>query len=380
MPRHNASVRGNTGNSHAEDAPGARPGRRWAAPIAYVSGCLVYWAIYAAAILLTSKLSFLAAARGALLGILPDCLLAFIALQLTRRIPWGRVATWRFLLFHAAGGAAFMLLSAAGFAIEHAIEQRLTTGAWGSPPGLELLAWKGLGSSFVYATVCGIGNAVAQARRAARAEVLRAEAQLAALRARLNPHFILNLLHTLMGLVTREPAAAEAALERLGDVLRYTLRVQSEGLDEVLLREEWEFVDRYLSLERLRLGERLRARLEVEGDLLDAVVPAFSLQPLVENAVRHAIAPRAGGGSVAVSARRNGSSLVLAVEDDGAMADAVVGPDVSSRGSGIGLRLIRERLAALYGGGARLETGRSALGGFRAAVILPLTGPKGSPA
>src|SRR5262247_2845802 len=98
----------------------------------------------------------------------------------------------------------------------------------------------------------------------------------AAPRARLNPHFILNLLHTLMGLVTREPAAAEAALERLGDVLRYTLRVQSEGLDEVLLREEWEFVDRYLSLERLRLGERLRARLEVEGDLLDAVVPAFS--------------------------------------------------------------------------------------------------------
>jgi two-component system LytT family sensor kinase len=373
---HNASVRRITEEFRAEDAAG---GRR-AALLAYASGCLLYWAIYAAAILLTSKLSFWVAARSALLGVLPDCLLAPFALGLTRRIPWGRMPTWRFLLGHAAGGVVFMALSSSLFAIEFTIERRLTTGSWGAPPGLEMLAWKGLGSSFVYATVCGIGNAVEQSRRAARAELLRAEAQLAALRARLNPHFILNLLHTLMGLVTREPSAAEGALERLGDVLRYTLRVQSEGLDEVLLREEWEFVDRYLSLERLRLGGRLRTRLEVEGELLDAVVPAFSLQPLVENAVRHAIAPRAGGGTIVVTARRSGSSLVLAVEDDGDAASAGGRAEGPSQGSGIGLRLIRERLAALYGGGASLETGRSALGGFRAAVSLPFTGPKGSQA
>jgi len=140
-------VQRNAGNFHAEDAAGGRTGRRWAAPIAFASGCFLYWAIYAAAILLTSKLSFWGAARGALLGILPDCLLAPFALQLTRRVPWGRAPAWRFLLWHAAGGAVFMLLSGAGYAIEHTIEQRLTTGVWGSPPAIAMLAWKGLGSS-----------------------------------------------------------------------------------------------------------------------------------------------------------------------------------------------------------------------------------------
>jgi LytS/YehU family sensor histidine kinase len=213
--------------------------------------------------------------------------------------------------------------------------------------------------------VCAAANAVELARRAARAEVLSAEAQLAALRARLNPHFILNLLHTLMGLVGRDPASAQAALEQLGDVLRYALRVQSQGLDEVRLREEWEFVERYLALERLRLGERLRIRLEVEASLLDAVVPVFSLQPLVENAVRHAIAPRASGGSIAVRAARNGDTVILTVEDDGT-------PGGDAGPPGIGLRLIRERLAALYGAAARLETGPSSLGGFRAVVTVPI--------
>src|SRR5207244_6635195 len=124
----------------------------------------------------------------------------------------------------------------------------------------------------------------------------------------------------------------------LGGVLRYALRVQSQGLDEVRLREEWEFVDRYLSLERLRLGDRLRSRLEAEEGLLDAIVPAFSLQPLVENAVRHAIAPRAEGGSIVVSARRDGSRLVLAVEDDGAPSAESARTGGPSQGAGIGLR------------------------------------------
>ncbi len=365
-----------------DEPAGARPGGRLAVLGVWAFGCLAYWAVYVAAVLIGSKQSGWMAARWGLLGVLPDCLLAPFALWFTRRALWGRLAAWRFFLRHAAGGVVFVALSSAGSLLEFALERRLTTGLWSLPPGIEGLAWKGLGSLFVYATICGIGNAVELARRAARAEVLRAEAQLAALRARLNPHFILNLLHTLMGLVAREPASAEAALERLGDVLRYALRVQSQALDEVRLREEWEFVDRYLSLERLRLGDRLRSRLEAEEGLLDAVVPAFSLQPLVENAVRHAIAPRAGGGCLVVTARRAGASLVLAVEDDGAPAEesTAARSQAPDQGSGIGLHLIQERLLALYGGAARLETGRSALGGFRASVTLPLTGRSGSAA
>jgi len=338
--------------------------------------CAAYFAIVLAAVLMTSNYSFWTSVRGAVLQVLPDCALAPLAFALARRIPLGRLPAWRFALFHAAGGAAFVLLSALGFLGLYFVERRVTGGAWPALPRLEGFVYKGIGSVLVYATVCAAANAVEQAQRAARAEVLSAEARLAALRARLNPHFILNLLHTLMGLVGRDPASAQAALEQLGDVLRYALRVQSQGLDEVRLREEWEFVERYLSLERLRLGDRLRTRLEVEESLLDAVVPVFSLQPLVENAVRHAIAPRASGGSIAVRAARQGESVLLTVEDDGTPTDVAATPgtagDAPGQGNGIGLRLIRERLAVLYGAAARLETGRSSQGGFRAAVTVPI--------
>lgn len=357
------------------------------AGIAWGVACLAYFAISLAAILMTSPQTFWVAVRSALLGVLPDCLLAPLALRHSRRAPWGRVPAWRFALHHVAGGALFVLGSAATYLGEFFVERRIFRGAWPALPPLEGFVYKGFGSILVYATVCAIGSAVEEARRAARAEVLSAEARLAALRARLNPHFILNLLHTLMGLVGRDPASAQAAIEQLGDVLRYALRVQSQGLDEVRLREEWNFVERYLALERLRLGDRLRIRLAVEEEILDAVVPVFSLQPLVENAVRHAIAPRASGGSVEVTAARSGSVVVLSVEDDGA-PEASAGADTAGRpsradvearpgagagaGAGIGLRLIRDRLSALYGDAARLETGRSSLGGFRAAVTVPL--------
>jgi len=353
---------------------------RVSAARAWAIACTAYFAIVLAAVLMTAHAPFWTSARIALIQVVPDCALAPLAFAAARRIPLGRLPAWRFALFHTAGGAAFTLLSALGFLAGFLVEGRLTGGAWPALPRFEGFVYKGIGSVLVYATVCAAANAVEQARRAARAEVLSAEARLAALRARLNPHFILNLLHTLMGLVGRDPASAQAALEQLGDVLRYALRVQSQGLDEVRLREEWEFVERYLALERLRLGDRLRTRLEVEESLLDTVVPVFSLQPLVENAVRHAIAPRASGGSIAVRAARQGDTVLLTVEDDGVAPDDALAPArVESRaapnggaGNGIGLRLIRERLAALYGAAARLETGRSSLGGFRAAVTVPI--------
>ena len=355
------------------------------AAVVWGIACLAYFTIMLAAILMTSSQTFGVAARSALLSVLPDCVLAPLALLHARRVAWGRVPAWRFALHHVAGGALFVLGSAVVYFGVYVVEQRIFKGAWPAMPPFAGFVYKGFGSILIYATVCAIGSAVEQARRAARAEVLSAEARLAALRARLNPHFILNLLHTLMGLVGRDPASAQAALEQLGDVLRYALRVQSQGLDEVRLREEWDFVERYLALERLRLGERLRTRLAVEEALLDAVVPVFSLQPLVENAVRHAIAPRAAGGRIEVTAARQGTAVVLAVEDDGAASAGEAGlrtgeaglargdgSPAGVAGAGIGLRLIRDRLAALYGDAARLETGRSSLGGFRAAVTVPL--------
>jgi two-component system LytT family sensor kinase len=202
-----------------------------------------------------------------------------------------------------------------------------------------------------------------ETERAARADALRARAELAAMRSQLNPHFVLNTFHALLGLVRRDPALAERGLERLGDLLRATLRVQREGRDEVSLGEEWRMVETYLELERLRLGERLQVTVDLPAALCASPVPTFAVQTLVENAVRHAVAARPEGGRLVVSATRAGGGLRIEVRDDGNGSRA-------DDGEGLGLALLRDRLAALYDGSAHLvlEQGGE---GTRAVLDLP---------
>ena len=202
--------------------------------------------------------------------------------------------------------------------------------------------------------------------KAVELESLLRQAQLEALRSQLNPHFILNTFHALVGLVRREPAVAESALERLGDLLRYSLRIHRDGIDEVPLREECAFVDSYLALERLRLADRLQVEVDTPEATLDYLVPTFAVQILVENAIRHAIAPRAAGGRLLIRAQQDDGRLHVAVTDEGATEIA----GAPNGGSGMGLRLLQERLAALYGGRATL-TLRPVDGGTCAELELP---------
>jgi len=204
-----------------------------------------------------------------------------------------------------------------------------------------------------------------QTQRAAKAEALRARASLEAMRSQLNPHFILNTYHALLGLVRREPALAESALEQLGDLLRYSMRIHRDGIDEITLREECAFVDSYLALERLRLGDRLQVRIDTPSATLENMVPTFSVQILVENAIRHAIAPRAAGGLLDIRVQESDGRLRIAVKDE-ANGERLE----SSEGSRMGLRLLQERLAALYGTRATL-TLRSVDGGTSADLELP---------
>jgi LytS/YehU family sensor histidine kinase len=201
---------------------------------------------------------------------------------------------------------------------------------------------------------------------------LTTEAELRALRSQLNPHFLFNALHSLGALIRHDGAAAERAVERLGDLLRYTLDAGADG--DVSLRREWEFTRNYLDLERIRFGDRLGVALEVEDAALDERVPAFVLQPLVENAVRHGVARRGEGGAVRVAVARAGGSLVLSVEDDGPGAR----PAALSSSPGLGLRSLRRRLEALYGDGARLRIETTPGRGFRATVELPAGAHPGS--
>ena len=164
----------------------------------------------------------------------------------------------------------------------------------------------------------------------------------------------------------RDPERAELAIEELGRLLAYGLRQQRQDVDEVTLADEWAFVGDYVRIERLRFGDRLAVVLDGAPDALTCRLPPFSIQPLVENAILHAVAPRAAGGAVRVEARRSGDVLRVFVRDDG--------PGVlesSGDGLGLGLRLIEQRLAVLYGAEARLRVTARDGGGTEVSLEVP---------
>jgi hypothetical protein len=203
--------------------------------------------------------------------------------------------------------------------------------------------------------------------RAARLQLSLVEARIHALRMELNPHFLFNALNAASGLVRkRENDAAVDMLARLGDLLRTTL--DREMPSEVALSEEIHYLGRFVDIELVRFGDRLRVTWDIEADARNALVPPLILQPLVENALRHGIARRPGPAQLRISARRVGLHLELAVRDTG---EGLV-PDGRSPREGIGLSNTRARLAELYGPeAASLEVADAPGGGVRARLLLP---------
>jgi signal transduction histidine kinase len=221
-----------------------------------------------------------------------------------------------------------------------------------------------------YAVLAGIAYAVQTRNRlhekeslAIRAEALATAARLDALRARLNPHFLFNALHTLAALVKFRPALAESAVERLGDMLRYT--VKEDGRELVEFSEEYEFTGQYLAFEQLRYEDRLKIDVQVDPDSFNYDLPPFSIQTLAENAVRHAISVRPEGGSIWISCSCEERGLRITVRDDG----PGVGTE-STQSHHFGLRSLRERLHAAYGFSADLHI-QSGTEGFEATFTVP---------
>lgn len=221
----------------------------------------------------------------------------------------------------------------------------------------------------VFHTVRVFADLRAQEIAAASAEALRAKAEMAALRAQLDPHFLFNSLHSITALVRDDPRAAEEALLQFSGLLRRVLAVNGETTDEVSLAEEMAFVDDYLAIEGLRLGERLRIARDLSPEALACQLPVFSVQPLVENAIRHAIAPRSEGGQVCIRGTVAGGRLELSVIDDGPGAD----PAAVVQAKGVGLPVIRRRLQTRYGDRAAFAIDTAPGRGFRALLSLPAT-------
>jgi len=185
-------------------------------------------------------------------------------------------------------------------------------------------------------------------RRALSLEASLAKARLEALRAQLQPHFLFNSLNAIAELVHVNPDAADDMLAALSDLLRLTLETSAE--QELPLRRELEFAERYLAIERVRFGKRLRTSIDALRGVQDALVPAFLLQPLIENAIRHGLEPKQWEGVLTVEAKRVGEYLQIQVKDNG------VGLQTQEPlHKGIGLANIRARLDALYDGAAKLE-------------------------
>jgi signal transduction histidine kinase len=313
------------------------------------------------------------AIRGALVSVLPFLLLGLRVWTLPSELPWRDDRRLRFFAAHLALAALYATFGVAGaFALRN-LEAFFVTGR-AVPLDLIMVAWQAVMGGLLYVAVAGTAYAWwndrrlrEEAARTAHAEALRARAELAALRSQLNPHFLLNTLHAALGLVRRDPERAERAIERLGELLHYGLRMHREAIDAVALADEWQFVRSYLEIESLRLEKRLRLELEADPEALRGSVPPFVLQALVENAIVHAIAPRREGGRVSVRADRRDDRLRLEVRDDGP-GFATGG---TAGGAGLGIRLLRERLALLYGSDARLAIGAGEGGGVHAVLDLP---------
>jgi len=216
-------------------------------------------------------------------------------------------------------------------------------------------------------------TALADARlRTAQAETAAARAELSVVHARLNPHFLSNALHSVSALVDSDPGAAEDALDRLGDLFRYSLE-QSER-HTVRLGDEWRFVRDYLAIEQMRLGDRLTVLMELDPDAAQVEVPSLLLQPLVENAVRHGIVPRREGGTVRVSARLCDDRVDLQVSDDGVGTDSAALPGAR----GTGLRTLRQRLELDRSLDGHIAIDTAPGRGFRVRVSLAIE-PRGVP-
>jgi hypothetical protein len=325
-----------------------------------VLGWLPIGALFATLIITAHPQStYRTAAFVALRMVFSAAVLGVLVHALTKRIPWPRHFTFRFLGIHVLGAGiyAHSWIFLNSLLVSLVRGQPVLEVGGGIGPFLILGVW-------MYVMIIGVSYAAQSTERAVRAEALAARAQLDALRAQLNPHFLFNALHTVVQLIPRDPARASSAAEQVAGLLRTAIE---EERDLVTLADEWRFVERYLAIEALRFGDRLRVVAELDPNTMQQMVPSYSMQTLVENAVRHGAAPNVNPTFLRIESSLVAGELRLRVSDDGVGS----APREGSASSATGLARLQERARVLLGQSARLDTRPNIPQGFVAELHLP---------
>jgi sensor histidine kinase YesM len=293
-------------------------------------------------------------------------------MRIAVRYQFGRGAGWKPFAVHISGAFIYSLIHSAAMLVTRILlmQQSGPPRGWWMAARIEYLTqldW----ILMTYLFLVGIAHALEYRRESERRAVDSAqlqtrliEAQLQSLQHQLQPHFLFNTLNAISGLMRTDVDAADRMMDRLGDLLRMAL--DSSNVQEVPLKEELELLQKYLDIEQLRFGSRLAVTMRIQPETLSAMVPNFLLQPLVENAVRHGIAPYTRPGVVTIEAAHEDSRLVLRIADSG---DGVPGHYLTLMNQGVGLSNTRARLEHLYRGNHSFVF--SSEGGFCVTIAIP---------
>jgi LytS/YehU family sensor histidine kinase len=291
-------------------------------------------------------------------------------LLLSAKYPIQEEHRWKHLMIHLAGYVCTLAVAAVAYAGVRA------AASIGEYDFLEMFAINFARTPFAFDIICyftivAVESAIRHQRRMEAGKVRTSKlntqlsrARLQALKMQLHPHFLFNALNSLSGLMQENGIAAEEMIQNLKKFLRLT--INSNHVHEIPFEKELEFLDCYLAIERVRYQSRLHVNMDIQAEAMKVPVPNLVLQPIVENAIRHGIAPRKTPGEINISARRNNGTLTVSIRDNG--------PGLSKlrNRNGLGLSNTRERLTQLYGTAHRFEMVNAPEGGLRVTLEIPI--------
>lgn len=351
-------------------------------PLTSRRGWLLYasaWLPYAASYFLIFRLqgtSYDQSLLYSVLNVMPAALLGIAVFWFAGRLHWPSRLPALFMTAHLSGAVFFAVLWWASVQLLMSLQVLIAVHRWRFTPwGMYAAQWQAFSGLMVYGTLIGFSYMVQAQERAQREERLRVEAEalrvrsdLSALRSQLNPHFLFNTLNSVIFLVGSDPAKAEQALLSLSSMLRYALGSRPEIEEaEVTFEEELRFTEAYLALEKLRLGDRLRIERSIDPATLALELPSLTLQPLVENAIKHSISKRPEGGTLAIRASAREGELHIDVWDDG---NGITSQQLENS-TGLGLKTVRRRVELYYEERATMTVISAPGGGTTVSLRLP---------